>query len=269
MVDRSETTRRVALGLIATGGGLAVADTFGFSRVAGTRATTVNTTTDPKALIGLLVSDQVKKNQQEPLVTVTNTTDEMLSVTVALSDCGHGTLEGPDGSTGCSADFNLNPSGSDSDSKTVDITSGADGMTVPFTITATSPSLSFEGTRTTDVVSGNTEGAVVIDKLQDFQASAADNRWTIKRIRVESTDTERELDRVEYEITNEANETVRLYEENASGSVYERKQSGGNPGLTIEPEDDYSLAENEEYTLTVIAYDDVGNYDMEIRSDIA
>lgn len=268
MVDTSKTTRRAALGFIGTGLGLTVADTLGFSRVTGTRGMSVNTTTDPEALIGLLVNDQVKKKQQEELVTVTNTTDEWLSVTVTVTDCEGVTLEGPDGSSGCSVDFDLAPSGSTDDSETVDIVAENTG-TVSFTITATSPSLSFDATRSTDVVNRNTDGAVVIDKLQEFLASADDNQWTIKRIKVESTEAARELSRVEYEITNEADETVRLYEENAGGDVYERKHNGNSPGLTIEPEDGDSVTAGEEYTLTVIAYDDAGNFARASRSDVA
>lgn len=269
MVDTSKTTRRAALGLIGTGAVLTAADTLGFSEVMGTRGVSLNTTTDPEALIGLLVNDQVQKNQQEQLVTVSNTTDEVLDVTVSLSDCEQGTLTGPNGSTGCTVGFELRPSGTDGDSKTVDITSDAAGETVPFTITATSSNLSFDATRSTDVVAGNTEGAVEIAKLQDFQASADDDRWTIKWIRVESNVAARELSRVEYEITDGAGETVRLYEENASGDVYERKHSNGNPGLVIKPEDGYSLTAGEEYTLTVVAYDDAGNFAKASRSAVA
>lgn len=271
MVETSKTTRRAALGLVGTGVVLTTADTFGFSVARGDRGVSLDTTTDPEALVGLLVNDLVKKNQQEQLVTVTNTLNEGLEVTVSLSDCGQGTLVGPDGSTGCTVGFELRPSGTDGDSKTVDITSDADGETVPFTITATSSSLSFDATRSTNVASGNTEGAVAITNVKKFEANDNDDNWTIREVEAVSNDENYELERVEYEVrTSDGNgEVVGGLEENASGNEYSRIGSNQNPAIVIEPDDGHTLEKNMQYELTVTAYDSGGNFDSVTKSDKA
>lgn len=264
MVDTPKTTRRSALGLIATGAVLSAANTFGFSNMMGTRGLSVNATTDPEALIRLLVNDSVQKNQQEPLVTVTNTLDEELTVTIRLSDCDQGILTSPDGSSGCSVEFDLAPSGADGDSKTVDITSDANGSSVSFTVTATSSQISFEATRSTTVESGNTDGAVEITTLKQFRANSESDIWTIREVEAVSNSDTYELKNVVYEVVSDDGDgdvVGRLEEdESVSGDRYHRTGNNQNPAITIEPDDGHEIEKRDEYELTITVYDEGGNF---------
>lgn len=273
MVDKPGITRRTALCLIGGGTVIAASDglqTIGFSSVSSVRGTRVQTADDPDALLGLLVSDTVKKNSRELLVEVTNNLEDDIDVTVSLDDGTQGTLYGPNGDSGNTIAFSLVAATADStDSAAVDIEANVDGTVIPFTVAAVTPnsSASVEGTRETEAVSGKTEGSVVISKLKKFSANATDDNWTIQEIRVESD--EFELDRVEYEVAEGDGTVVGTRTDDASGFTYERKGTGNTPGVVIEPDDDSGITAGTEYTLTVRAYDVENNFDRETRTDTA
>lgn len=272
MVDKPRITRRAALCLIGGGTVIAASDglqTIGFSSVSAVRGTTVQTADDPDALLGLLVSDTVKKNSRELLVEVTNNLTDDIDVTVSLDDGTQGTLYGPNGDSGNTVAFSLVAATADStDSAAVDIEAGVDGTVISFTVTAVTPdsSTSITGTRETEAVSGNTKEVVTIDKVKKFSANATDDDWTIRDIRV--TSTEFELDRIEYEVTDENGTVVGTRTDAASGFQYERKGNGNSPGVVLEP-DDGEVTTGTEYTLTVRAYDVENNFDRATRTDTA
>lgn len=264
MVDKNKLTRRSALGLIVGGGFLTASDTFGFTNMAATRGSNVDVVDDTDAFVELLVSDQVKKNQQDPLVSVTNNTDETTDVTVSLNDCNQGTLTAPNGTTGCSVTFTLSAGGSG----TVDVEAGVDGVDVFFTISTSAPSLSMEATRSTSAVSGNAAGAVTIDKVQQFSANTNQNDWTIKT--VGATFNDFFGDRVEYEVTDSAGNVVGTFTDDVGDTYdYNRKGNGNTPAITITPNDGYTLQSGETYELTVTAWDVEDNFDTDTRTDTA
>ena len=267
MVDNARMTRRSALCFI--GGGAIVAaggfETFGVSSIEALRGTTVDTVDDQDAFVGLVVSDTVEKNTREVLVEVTNHLSDDITVTVSLNDGTQGTLYGPDGDSGNSVSFSLVGATTDStDSGIVEIESGAtDGTTIPFTIDAATPNadFTFQGTRET-TVSKNADGSgVVITTLKNFKARANKNYWEVGSISVESD--QYELDRVEYEITDEAGTVVGELTDNATGFTYDRSD------VRIEPNDGETITKKTEYTLTVRAYDVEGNYDVGTATDTA
>jgi len=151
MPDRRQLTRRAALGLVAGGGLLATSETLGFSNVTAGRGVSIETADDANALLGLTVSDPVKKNNREPLVDIENNTGETISVTVSLDDCTQSKTLYDSDESGCSVNLTIDPGLI----KTVDIKADV-AETIPFTITASSSDLSFEATRETTAQTGST-----------------------------------------------------------------------------------------------------------------
>ncbi len=255
MVDGKRITRRAALGLVATGTFAAASETFGFSNTTATRGSSVDVVGDSSAYVAMLVSDQVQKNQQAPLVDLTNNVDQTVDVTVSLNDCAQGTLYAPGGTSGCSVTVTLSPGGS----ATVDLEAGVGGVEVPFTVDAVGPDFSMQATRSTSAVSGNTEGAVTIDKVQKFSANANQNDWTIQT--VEATFNDYVGDRVEYEVTDSAGNVVGTLTDGVGNTqTYSRKGQGNNPAITIQPNDGYTVQGGETYELSVTAWDVQDNF---------
>jgi hypothetical protein len=249
-------------GLTGLGGLLISTETVAFGSASAPRGTNVTTAADDSAIVGLLVSDSVQKNNQEPLVDVTNDVGEAADVTVTLDSCSDGTLHGPDGSSGCSVTFPLG----EGNSRTVEIEAAVKDRTIPFDITVTSTTFRFEGARETDTVAGNKSGAVSISKLAGFAADTGRDEWTIDQVKVEDNDGDDDLDRVEYEIEDDGG-TVRATRTDTCGCNGGSKyQPNGNPAVTISPDDpSYSIPTGETYTLTVRGYDADGNSDFETR----
>lgn len=262
--------RRVLLGLggglTGIGGLLISTETLAFSSASAPRATNVTTAADDSAIVGLLVSDSVQMNDQEPLVDVTNNVGEAADITVTLDTCSDGTLYGPDGGSGCSVTFPIG----DGNSRTVQIEAAVKDQTIPFDLTATATKFQFEGTRETDAVSGNKSGAVSISRLTGFAADTDQDEWTIDQVMVEDNDGDDDLDRVEYEIKDDGG-TVRATRTDSCGCNGGSKyQPNGNPAVTIEPDDSgYSIPSDETFTLTVRGYDTDGNSDFETRETTA
>lgn len=249
-------------GASATGFGATALSTGAFSSVGASRTTNVSTADDPDALVGLLVNDTVKKNDQGLLVSIENNTVERIEFEVSLDDCSQGTLYGPNGS-GCTVSLALD-SGSSGD---VDIEADVKDQTVSFGIIGSSSSFEFDATRETEAASGNTSGAVSIEKVNQYRAHADEDNWTIKDVEVNS---ENELDRVEYEVTDDNGDVRATRTDDASGTQYVRSGTGNDPAITVEPDDtDYPVQGGTTYELTVTAYDVGSNFDRVTRSDTA
>lgn len=258
-------TRRTLLaglgaGVFGVGGLFHATDTGAFTFASAPRETTVLTADDEDAVVGLTVYSPVEKNSQDPMVKVANRTGGDLTVTVSLTDCAQGTLYGPDGDSGCSVTFSL----LDGNSSVVDIVAAETG-TVPFDVDV-SGAVSLDLSRETEAESGNVKGAVRIKYIDKFQANAQGNNngWSIKEVKVADDDGDADLASVEYEITD-SNGTIRATRtDSASGPEYKAKN------VTIGPDDpSYELQSGEQYTLTVTAYDEDGNFDTETKQDTA
>lgn len=250
---------------MAGGAVLTVGESRSFSQVLAGRSVSVATSDDPEAMVGLLVADTVQRNKQEVLVDIRNDTGLEVEFTVSLDDCSHGTLSGPNGS-GCSVSVTL-VAGT---SRSIDIEAAVKDTTVPFTITGSSPTFTFEATRETSAVSGNASGAITFQKLNGFSANSGDDDWTIDKIDVRDDDGDDDLDRVEFEI-EDGDGTVRATRTDTcgcnGGSKYSRQ---GNNSVEITPDETgYTIDSGERYKLTVRAYDADGNLAFETRETTA
>lgn len=137
-------------GSIFAGGVLLSREYLAFSSVTAPREVSVDVADDPNAIIGLNINSPVTKNAREELVDIENNTEETIDVTVSLDDCSQGTLYDSDES-GCSVTLSIAPGAI----KSVDIEATV-AETLPFTISATSPDLSFEAPRETTAEPGTT-----------------------------------------------------------------------------------------------------------------
>lgn len=152
--------RRVLAGIgcvLIAGGATTTLETDAFTRIGASRKTRVSAAADSDAFIGLSVSDTVQFNQQERLVEITNRTDEIISFSVSLDTCAHGTLHVGGNSYDCEIQpgFDVSPGGSELVEITADV---KENTTIPFEVSGTSTSLAFEATRETEAVTGNTGG---------------------------------------------------------------------------------------------------------------
>lgn len=257
--DRRSVLAGVGSGLIGVGVISELVDTGAFSSLRGSRGVNTSLADESNALVGLDVYSPVQKNSQDPLVKVTNNTGTNTTITVSLSDCTQGTLYDPQGDSGCSVTFTLLSGNSGS----VDIVASETG-TIPFDVDVDSSELAFQASRATEAETGNISGAVTVDKVKKFSANPSENDWSIGQVRVSDGDGDNDLDRVEYEITD-SNGTVRATRTDAaSGKKYQEKN------INIDPDSmSYSVAPNEQYTLTVTGYDADGNFDTETKQDRA
>jgi len=244
-MNDTEITRRTAIGLLTGGTLLSLSESAGFGTVVADRLTNISVTDDPNALVGLIVNDQVRKNQRELLLEIENNTSATVEFAVSLDDSTQGTLYNGTSTIG--------PEGSFS----VEIEANVKDATIPFTVTGTSPAFGFEATRETTAVTGNTQGAVTIDRLKKFEVDGANERWTIMDIEVSA---DGELDRVEYEVAD-AGGTVRASRtDDAAGTEYVRDGTGNNPGVALQPDDPGDGVDNgTTYELTVTAFDTNNN----------
>lgn len=260
-----DLTRRTALGLIGAGSMLSVSRSRSFSQFVAGREANVTIAHDADAIVGLLVTDTVKRNDRESLLDIENRTGDAVDFTVSLDDCTQGTLYGPNGA-GCSVGSTLATGAS----KTIQIEASVKDTTVPFTIVGTAPGFRFEATRETTAVSGNSPGALLFKKLDGFTADVDDDDWTLKNVDVRDGDGDADLDRVEFEITDSGG-TVRATRTDLCGCNGGSKYSpGGNPAVRITPDGaGYAVTGGETYKLTVRAYDADGNTDFETRATTA
>lgn len=154
-------------GLLSLGGASVLGGTQAFSQVDATRATSIETTGDENALLGVEPVTSVQQGDEGvDLVTVTNNTDGTLAVTVALDDPSQGQLSKatPTLASGGSADVLVDVA---SDSPT-----GTDALA--FSVSATDgDDFSVSLTRAVDVTSGPELRQQVYDQTQDSNAAYA------------------------------------------------------------------------------------------------
>lgn len=266
----SRVTRREALaGIVFAGSTVVLAnrlvDTDAFTNALADRETTVQIGDDSTSVVGLLVSDPVKRNQQELLVQITNNASETITTTVSLGACADGTLFGPDGGFGCTVTFDVLPG----QTRDVDIDSAvAGGTVVPFTIAGeqAATGFSFSIPRQTTVETGNNPGAVSIDKLRGFAKNAATDEWTIDRIDVSSNNAD--LDRIEIRVAELSTGTIvsSLDITNITGTKYSEKGQGNQPAFVLQPDTTgYTVQNGITYELRVTAFDVLGNFASDTR----
>lgn len=255
----SDTGRRTVLkaGALVVGlGGLGqyVRSTGAFDAATASRGVSISTASAGNGLVGIAGQGPVQKNQRETMVRFTNNVGEAITITVTLDSPGDGTLYDNEGGSGTSVTFTL-PSGN---SQLVDIDAVVKGP-ISYSVSAGSENLDIDTTGSVESVAGDATDFVRVSNVKDFQAnSGSQNNWTLAQTQVEDRDGDKDLDRVEYEITDSdgtlrASQTVQV-----SGQQYQAKD------LTFAPDDPtYDLPAGETYTLTVTGYDVDGNADSE------
>lgn len=261
----SGVSRRTLLGTLATGVaglgiGHSVVTSSSYTSASAGRDSVVQIAGDTNgALLGLLVSDTVRRKQQSLLCEITNNAGQTLAIDVSLDDPSQGTLTGPNGS-GSTVSLTLSDGGTGS----VDLTSNEKkGTVVPFSILHSGPDFSFDIDRQTTVESGNNSGPVTVDKVQQFASDATADEWTIKRLK--ATTDNYDLDTVELTVEEQSTGDVvstKTYD-NINDTKFEKK----NPGPTLQPDSpSYDVQANETYVLTVTATDTDGNFDRATRT---
>ncbi|MXR40991.1 hypothetical protein GRX01_06500 [Halobaculum sp. WSA2] len=237
---------------VATGVAAGVTGTGAYTSVRGDRGVDVSVADGTGGLVGIVPQGPVKKNSRDPLVELTNNTDRSLTITVALADCAAGTLYDNDGESGCSVSITLGAG----NSQFIDVVASTTG-TIGFSVDVEGPSLSLAADRSVEAESGNSPGAVRIQKPskdKDFGARANKNEWTAKAD-VRDDDGDGDLDRVEFEVT-----------EGDSGGTLVASRTVSTPptrykeNVTLSPDDPtYDIRRGQQYTLVVRAYDVDGN----------
>lgn len=239
---------------VATGVAAGVTETEAYTSVRGDRGVDVSVADESDGLVGIVPQGPVKKNSREPLVELANNTDQSLTITVALNDCSAGTLYDNDGESGCSVSIMLGAG----NSQFIDLEALVTGG-IGFSIDVEGPSISLAAERSVEAESGNSPGAVRIQKPDtdsDFGARANRDEWTAKAdIRDDDGDTD--LDRVEFEVA-----------EGNSGGTVVASRTVSTPSdryketVTLSPDDPaYDIKRGQMYTLIVTGYDVDGNFD--------
>lgn len=266
--SQSRFTRRqvlagTLLGVSGVSGAHALTNADAFTSGVTDRQSTVTVADGQQGVIGLLVFDSVRRNSRVQLVELTNNTETPVTTTVVLADCTTGTLYGPDGGSGCSVTFDL----SRGETRRVEIETGeAAGTTIPFTITgdSTTTSFSFSMDRETTAESGQTQGSVSIERVQQFRARAPEDEWTVRRVTVVSD--EYDLSRIEFRIREQSTGNLVASRDvtSVSGREYDARGQGSEPALRFQPSSTgYDVRTNITYELTVRAFDTEGNFDVE------
>lgn len=268
--DNSVSRRKVLTGILFGGTSLLTANTLlsadAFTSSNTDRQSTTAIAEGSNGLIGLLIVDTVQRNQQSLLGEVTNNADVPLTLTVSLDNCEDGELTGPNGDTACAVTFSLGVE----DSAQVQLETGEEGE-IPITITGNNSNsgFSFSLQRQTVAEAGQGGGEVSIDRIQQFRKQPADNEWTIRRLNVSSDS--HDLDRIEITVRDLATGDIVSTRTISpiDGQEYEARGATGNePGIRLSPDDpSYTVQNNREYELTVIAYDTESNIDLETRTD--
>jgi hypothetical protein len=263
-------TRRAAIGIILGGVALGVSTSGAFDQV-DTRRPFGIAVSDTNALVGLVDRGPVKKNAQEPMVTITNNTADTVSYTLTLDSCADGTLHSPNGGTGCSITFSL----AGGNSGTVDLTATIAG-TITYSISATSPTLSIQTTGSVTAETGNVAGAIRIQKpVRDQEFTAAPpqgnqgNVFEIKSVDVRDDDGDDDLVAVAYEVREGGSGGTIVGEKTVTLPPSNRYNPSGNPAETIDPNSGYTIQSGVLYTLIVTGTDADGNTETSTIEDTA
>ena len=258
--------RRVLVGLGTAIAGTGLVSTGALTDVSADRGVSVATADGENALLGLVGQGPVKKNDQEPMVDLTNNTDGDMEITVALDTCGDGTLHGGSGSD-CSVSFTLGSGNSQS----VDIEAAVTG-TIPYTVTATASDLAIETTATVESQAGNVTSAIRIQKPSkdnDFTAATGNGNnegsFTADKVDIRDDDSDDDLTAVRFRVRegNSGGELVGSKDVTPPGDRYQEN----NVDIPVEP--DYTITSGTSYALTVTVEDADGNIESETVEDTA
>jgi hypothetical protein len=248
-------------------GGASLTSSRAFTSARGTRGTVIDVASPETAILGLTGQGPVQKNQREPMLFVTNNSNDTMSVTVTLENCSDGTLYDNAGGSGCSVTFSL----ASGNSETVDISASIVGS-IHYTVTATSPSMTIGTTGEVTAEAGNVKGAVRIqqpNKDQDFTAKWQQNVFEVAKVDARDGDGDADLDRIEFRVRlGSAGGTV-VGSYDVTNPPGDRYAPNGNPAVIFPPDGSYSIAQNTTYALTITAFDADGNYASETFEDTA
>jgi len=107
----------------------------------------------------------------------------------------------------------------------------------------------------------NDPSAIQFNALQGFEGNATTEEFTIDQVDVRDTKGTNNLDRIEYEVTDPNGAVVASRTDDASGNPSRYQESN----LVISADSDVKF--DTTYTLTVTAFDQVGNRNNETRTD--
>ncbi len=201
------------------------------------------------------------------MVEFTNNLNNSVNITVALDNCGDGTLYDNEGGSGCFVTLTLDPGKRQS----VDIESSVNG-TVTYTVSATGAGFSLDTSGSVEVQSGRIKGPIRIQKPAKDNEFTANNQgnsnvFEVKNVDIRDDDGDNDLDRIEFEVVESGTGgTVVGYREvtNPPGDRYSPK---GNPAVEVPPESGYTIKANTTYKLQVTAFDTDGNTNSETVED--
>jgi len=242
-----------AVGLGATGLGQLVRSTEAFSSITASRDSDLTVASEENGIVGIVGQGPVQKNQRESMVKFTNNATTEITITVTLDNPGDGTLYNNEGNNGTSVTFTLPPG----NSQPVDIEATIQG-TIPYSVSVDSEGLGFSSNKSVEAVGGNANNFVRVYNLQDFQANSDNNNnWTLNKAQAQDRDGDKDLDRIEYEITDSTG-TLRA---SRTVNFQNPKKQYQAQDLTFSPDDAaYDLPAGEKYTLTATGYDVDGNF---------
>ncbi|PSQ29587.1 hypothetical protein BRD06_02540 [Halobacteriales archaeon QS_9_67_15] len=110
----------------------------------------------------------------------------------------------------------------------------------------------------------NNPAAIQFSNFQGFTANTTSDEFTLEDIQVQDADSDDDLDRIVYEVTDSDGNVVAS--ETVTGIGPAQYQPGGSPAVTITGD---PIQEGETYALTATAYDADGNFDSRSASDTA
>lgn len=238
--------------------------TGAFSSVTAARTGNFSVASGDNAMVGVVGQGPVKKKSRDPMVKFVNNRPNALDITVSLDTCSDGTLYDNDGESGCSVTFTV-LSGNE---QFADIEAAVTG-TIPYSVSISGTDFALDTSSSVEAESGNVAGAVRIKKPtkdNEFTARRNKDEWDTKLF-VSDNDGDDDLDRIELEITEgSSGGTVVASRTISLNSTSDYK----NNNETIQPDDSsYNIPKNQQYTLTVTAYDADGNFSTSTVQDTA
>ena len=262
MVDRRRFL--AGLGSLAIGSG-ALIGSGAFSEVSADRGVSVDVASGSNALVGIVGQGPVQKNQRDPMVEFTNNLSETVSITVALDNCGDGTLYDNEGGSGCSVTLTLDSG----NTQTVDLESSVAG-TITYSVSANATGFSLDTSGSVDVQTGKVTRAIRIkspSKDQDFTANVPQNVFEVKAVDIEDDDGDNDLDTIVFEVVESGTGGTVVGSFEVTDPPGDRYKPNGNPAVTIQPDSGVTVTPGTTYKLTVTATDVDGNKVSETVED--
>jgi hypothetical protein len=246
---------------IVLGAAAGILSTKAFSTVGVPRGVDIGVASPENALLGIDARGPVKKNSREPMVQLTNNTDNTLSITVTLDDCSDGTIYDNAGGSGCSVTFSLASGNTDF----VDIQASFVG-TIPFSVSASSAGFDISTSSSVEAQPGNVPGAVLIqlpNKNQDFSAQVSSNLFEVSKVDIRDDDGDNDLDLIEFRVREGSSAGTVIGAYDVTNPPGDRYNPTGNPAVTFSPNAGYSIKSNTTYSLTIKGLDADGNWASE------